>query len=108
MPLNFLSETESPTLRELQAVPGCVLLEFGTEWCPHCRAAAQPVQAALALLPQWRHLPIEDGPGRKLGRHFKVKFWPTLVAMRGGQELGRLVRPTQTDEVSRWLASLLA
>jgi thioredoxin 1 len=103
---HYLDVTESPTLQELQALTGCVLLEFGTAWCPHCRAAAQPMQAALAVRPQWRHLPIEDGPGRKLGRHFKVKLWPTLVALREGQEVGRWVRPTQTHELLDWLGTL--
>lgn len=105
MPSHYLSETESPTWQDVQALPGLVLLEFGTEWCVHCRAARAPAEAAMASVSDWRHLQIEDGPGRKLGRHFKVKRWPTFVALRDGQELGRCVRPTQVAELERLLSA---
>jgi thioredoxin 1 len=35
----YLSAIEAPGLAEVQALPGLTLLEFGTEWCGHCRAA---------------------------------------------------------------------
>jgi thioredoxin 1 len=40
---------------------------------------------------------------RRLGRQFGVKLWPTLVFLRDGQEVCRLVRPTQTTDVSQAL-----
>lgn len=97
----YLSAIEAPSLAEVQALPGLTLLEFGTEWCGHCRAAQPLIAQALALhsdteLP-WQHLKIEDGPGRALGRHYRVKLWPTLVVLRDGQELGRLVRPANAQ-----------
>jgi thioredoxin 1 len=46
-----------------------------------------------------QHLKIEDGPGRALGRHYRVKLWPTLVVLRDGQEVGRLVRPAAVQDV---------
>ena len=45
-----------------------------------------------------RHL-IEDGPGRPLGRSFRIKQWPTLVLLRDGVEAGRLVRPQDAEQV---------
>jgi thioredoxin 1 len=33
-----------------------------------------------------------------------VKLWPTLVVLRQGQELARVVRPADEDEVRRALA----
>ncbi len=97
----YLSAIEAPSLAEVQALPGLTLLEFGTEWCGHCRAAQPLIAQALALhsnteLP-WQHLKIEDGPGRALGRHYRVKLWPTLVVLRDGQEVGRLVRPANAQ-----------
>jgi thioredoxin 1 len=49
--------------------------------------------------PPCQHLKIEDGPGRALGRHYRVKLWPTLVVLRDGQEVGRLVRPATAQDV---------
>ena len=40
-----------------------------------------------------RHIKVEDGKGRRLGRSFGVKLWPTLVLMERGTERGRVVRP---------------
>jgi len=36
---------------------------------------------------------VEDGPGRPLGRSYRVKLWPTLVFLQDGREVSRLVRP---------------
>ncbi len=102
----YLSDTEAPSRADLDALPGLTLLEFGTDWCGHCRAAQPAVGQVLADQPHWRHVRVEDGPGRALGRSFRVKLWPTLVLLRDGQEVGRLVRPTQADEVRRALAQI--
>jgi thioredoxin 1 len=95
----YLSAIEAPSLAEVQALPGLVLLEFGTEWCGHCRAAQPLIAQALADRPSWRHLKVEDGPGRALGRHYRVRLWPTLVVLRDGQEVRRLVRPATVQDV---------
>ena len=58
----------------------------------------------LKRYPDLRHIKVEDGPGRRLGRSFRVKLWPTLILMRGGQETGRVVRPTTAREISELLA----
>ncbi len=82
-----------PSRVQIDALPGATLLEFGTAWCGWCRGAQPHIAAALADFPGLRHIKVEDGSGRPLGRSFKVKLWPTLVFMRDGQELARLVRP---------------
>ena len=104
-PRPYLAETEAPTRAEVEALPGLTLLEFGTDWCGHCRAAQSPVAEALAQQPQWQHIKVEDGPGRAFGRSYRVKLWPTLLVLRDGQELARVVRPTAVQDV---LAALSA
>ena len=88
-----------PARAEIDAMQGVVALEFGTDWCGYCRGAAAAIVSALAEAPQARHLKVEDGPGRALGRSFRVKLWPTLVVLRDGQEVARVVRPTDAGEV---------
>jgi thioredoxin 1 len=49
---------------------------------------------------------VEDGPGRALGRSFGVKLWPTLVFLRDGTEVARLVRPREAAPVAQALKAL--
>ena len=99
----YLSETEAPTRAEVDALPGLTLLEFGTDWCGHCRAAQPALAEVQPQTTDWRHLKVEDGPGRPLGRSFRVKLWPTLILLKDGQEVGRLVRPTQAQDIRQAL-----
>jgi thioredoxin 1 len=86
-----------PTREEIERLPGLVLLEFGAAWCSYCRALAPQVAALLQQYPQVRHVWVEDGPGKPLGRSFRVKLWPTLVFLRDGQVVRQLVRPTPAE-----------
>jgi thioredoxin 1 len=63
------------------------------------------VAQALAQHPQWQHLKVEDGSGRALGRSYRVKHWPTLLVLHDGQEVARVVRPTQAADLSAVLNS---
>ena len=104
MPMTTTYAEQEPARADVDALPGVTLLEFGTPWCGHCRAAQPLLAAALADWPGVRHLKIEDGPGRRLGRSFRVKLWPTLILCKDGQELARLVRPTTMADLAEALA----
>ena len=93
------SAVDRPNRQEIDAMPGLVLLEFGTDWCTHCQAAQAAIRSAVDSMPTLRHIKIEDGPGRPLGRSYRVKLWPTLILLRDGEELGRVVRPA-SDELT--------
>jgi thioredoxin 1 len=95
-----------PARAEVDAIAGPALLEFGTPWCGWCRAAQPLIQGALAEHPAVTHLKIEDGSGRPLGRSFAVKLWPTLVFLRDGKEVHRLVRPSQAAAVREALQAI--
>lgn len=98
--------SKAPSRAELDALPGVTVVEFGTDWCGYCQGAQASIARAFEPHAGLRHLKIEDGPGRPLGRSFKVKLWPTLVFMRDGVELARLVRPTSAADIAQALASL--
>ena len=90
---DYRDEARAPTRDELDAMAGPVLLEFGTAWCGFCRALAPRVSALLDEHPEVRHVKVEDGPGRPLGRSFQVRLWPNLVFLRDGRLVRQLARP---------------
>lgn len=95
-----------PTRDEVDAMPGPTLLEFGASWCGYCQAAQPLIAEVLREVPHVRHLTVEDGKGKRLGRSFGVKLWPTLVFMLDGSELARVVRPTSVAEIQRALEKI--
>ncbi|MBK7647375.1 MAG: thioredoxin family protein [Betaproteobacteria bacterium] len=99
---------EATDRAEVDALNGAVLIEFGANWCGHCQGAQPLIEAAQRAYPGLRALKIEDGSGRPLGRSFRVKLWPTLIFMKDGVELERLVRPGSEAEISAALARLTA
>jgi len=95
-----------PARAEVDAMPGTTLLEFGAPWCGFCIRAQPLVETALMKRPDIRHVKIEDGPGRPLGRSFRVKLWPTLVLLQEGNELARSVRPNRASELDMLFSAL--
>jgi thioredoxin 1 len=97
-------QTKQPERAEIDALPGIVALEFGTGWCGYCQAAGPVIATALKDQAAVRHIKVEDGPGRPLGRSFRVKLWPTIIVIKDGQELARVVRPHDSGAVRQALA----
>ena len=99
--------SDEPTRAAVDALPGSTVLEFGANWCGICQAAQRSIGEALAAHgAPLRHLKVEDGRGRPLGRSFGIKLWPTLVMLQDGREVARVVRPGGAGEIADALARL--
>jgi thioredoxin 1 len=96
------------TREQVDMLPGATVLEFGTGWCGYCQGARPLIDEVLAAHPEVRHLQFEDGKGKRLGRSFGVKLWPTLVFYRDGSEVARVVRPRSVEELEDAMAKLVA
>ncbi len=90
----------------MDRLPGATVVEFGTPWCGHCQRAQPLIEAALKDRADIAHVKVEDGPGQRLGRTFGVKLWPTLVFLKDGQEVARLVRPQGGPDIALALQAL--
>ena len=95
-----------PARAEIDMLDGPTMIEFGTPWCGYCQAAQPLVATAIADHPEVRHVKIEDGKGRPLGRSFRVTLWPTLVFLSNGREAARLVRPGDANTIRQALAQI--
>jgi len=100
-------EEQQPTRDEIDARRGTTALIFGTNWCGYCRAAHNLFENAFASYPEAQVIKVEDGKGRALGRSFAIKLWPTMIVLRDGEELARVVRPRSQDEVTNALHAVL-
>ena len=104
MTLGYLPETIDRV--QADALPGLTVIQFGTNWCGYCRAAEPHVEQALAEVEGLTRIKVEDGKGRPLGRSYRVKLWPTLVFLRHGAEVARVVRPWRAADLAAAAAAL--
>lgn len=103
---NYL--TTDPKRAEIETLPGATVLEFGNEWCGFCRRA-EPIIRGVLCRSSWqfvRHIKIADAGGKRLGRSYRVKLWPTLIFLKDGIENNRLVRPTAAHDVEVALSAI--
>jgi thioredoxin 1 len=94
---------EDPAPELVKELTGDAVLEFGAPWCGYCQAAQPAIQEVLSAYSGVTHIKIYDGKGKRLGRTFRVKLWPTLILLHDGKEVDRLVRPSTSDEIRRLL-----
>jgi thioredoxin 1 len=99
------SETE-PRRAEVDKLQGPAVIEFGSPWCGYCRRAQPLIAEAFAEHPAVRHFKIADASGKRLGRSFGVKLWPTLIFLADGKEVARLVRPGDAKAIREALAAI--
>ncbi len=99
---------KEPARAEVDALAGPTLVEFGSPWCGHCRRAQLLIAEAMAGHPGVRHLKIADASGRRLGRSYGVKLWPTLIFLADGKERARLIRPSDAGSIREALAKIAA
>lgn len=101
-------ESNEPTRDEIDALKGATLIEFGASWCEHCLAAKPLVAKVMDRHPEVRFIWVEDGKGKALGRSFRVKLWPTLIFLKDGREVERLVRPIDAESIEQALGRIAA
>jgi len=105
MAMNYSSN--EPTRAEVDALTGPAVIEFGSNTCGWCMAAQPLVAQAFAGHGDVRRIKVQDGKGRPLGRSFGVKLWPTLVFMKDGKEVARVVRPSDAQTIKAALDHII-
>ena len=92
---------------EVGQLNGPAVIEFGANWCGICGGFTPQAAQAFEPYPQVQHIRVADGPGKRLGRSFGVKLWPTFIFLRDGQVVQKSVRPGR-EEVEQGLRAITA
>jgi thioredoxin len=99
------------TDRTFDAVIGSaqpVLIDFGAAWCPPCRAIAPVVDAiAAAYDGKLRVAMCDVDRSPALANRFDVRSVPTLVVVRDGRVVGRMVGAAPRDRIERFVKEAL-
>ena len=78
-----------------------VMLDISATWCPTCKQQA-PIIDSLMKRPEFKDvttLTIDFDANKPTLKKFKVNMQSTLVAFKGGKEVGRSVGDTRPDGI---------
>jgi thioredoxin len=101
--------TDATFAVEVERSPTPVLLDLWAEWCGPCHMLAPTVDqiaSEMAGRVKVAKLNIDENPGT--AQRFGVQSIPTLLVLKGGSEVGRLIGVQSKQDIVRKLESLLA
>jgi len=90
--MTALTKLDLSSFQTLAALPGVTAIDFTAAWCAPCKVM-EPILAGLASEYQGRvrlaALDVNDEP--IVAERYNVRSMPTLVILRDGREVGRVV-----------------
>jgi thioredoxin 2 len=103
-----ITVTDASFANVVAASPIPVLLDMWAPWCGPCRTVGPIVdQLATELAGRVRVGKVNIDDNRQIAARFAVRSIPTLLILRGGQEIDRVVGAVPKQEIMRHLEAVL-
>jgi len=103
-PLGWLVEADDASFAALTAATLPVLVDLWAPWCWPCRAVGPIVEhLAHALAGRLKVVKVNVDHAPEVARRFQVQGVPTMLILRGGDEVARHVGALPAAELTRWV-----
>ena len=101
--------TDATFAAEVERSPVPVLLDLWAPWCGPCRMIAPTLEELakeMAGRVRVAKLNVDENPST--ATRFQVRSIPTLLVLKGGKEMGRIVGVQPKEEIERRLQRVMA
>jgi thioredoxin 2 len=93
--------------KEVETSPLPVLADFWASWCGPCHAVAPALERiADQRASRLKVVKVNIDQNQDLAARYGVRSIPTMIVLRGGREVDRMVGALPADEIDRRLARL--
>jgi len=104
-----IAVTDATFAAEVERSPLPVLVDAWAAWCAPCRAVAPAIEelaSELAGRVRVAKLNVDENPAT--AARFDVRSIPTMLVLRGGREIGRIVGAQPKGAIRARLENLIA
>lgn len=101
--------TDATFAAEVEQSPLPVLIDLWAPWCGPCRTLAPVIdELAAELAGRLRVVKLNVDENPRTAARFNVRSIPTLLALKAGREIDRIVGVQPKSEIARRLERLIA